>query len=98
MRQWVWIEMAMPSEEGDGFHDKASGNSGIDGPKAAIADSSVDVAGHPIEEPSTDLLEKESTELGYVGRRPFDDVCSLPRFLGPHVQLSHNGFEFFLGI
>jgi hypothetical protein len=45
----VWIEMTMPSEESHRFHDEASGNSWIDLPEAAIANSSRDVAGHALE-------------------------------------------------
>jgi hypothetical protein len=88
----------MASKKGDGFHDEASGNSGIDLPKAATADSSGDVAGHPLKESSTDLFEKETTELRHVERRLFKDVGSLSRFLRPRIQLSHHGFEFLLGI
>ena len=77
----------MASEEGHRLHNEASSDRRIDFPKAAIADSSVDVAGHPLEEPPTDLLEKESTELGHVECRPFKDVRALSGFLGPHVQL-----------
>jgi hypothetical protein len=90
--------MTMASEERHRLHDEASGDRRIDFPKAAIADSSVDVASHPLEEPSTDPLEKESTELGHVECRSFKDVRSLSGFLGPQIQLSHNGFEFLPGV
>ncbi len=98
MRQRVWIQMTMASEERDRFHEEPSGHSRINLPEVAIADSSGDVAGHALEESSSDLFEKEPTELGHIERRLFEDVCSLSGFLGAQIQLPHDGLEFLFRI